>query len=148
MRPINRIVIHCSATQQGKEYSVDTIREWHKKRGFSDIGYHFIIHLDGTIEKGRPIEKPGAHAKGYNSDSVGICYIGGLSDYGKPKDTRTVAQLHALRRIVDVLKILYDVQDENINGHRDLSVDLNEDGVITPDEWMKECPCFDVNSEL
>lgn len=146
MREINLIVIHCTATRQQVDYSVDTIRQWHKARGFRDIGYHFLIALDGTIQKGRPMEQSGAHAKGYNSNSIGICYVGGLSHENKPKDTRTVAQLHALRRIVETLKIIYNITE--VVGHRDLSVDLNGDGVISQDEWMKACPCFDVKTEL
>jgi len=72
--------------------------------------------------------------------------VGGLDALGKAKDTRTIAQVHALRRIVDTLKIIYDVKD--VVGHRDLSVDLNGDGVITKGEWMKQCPCFEVKTEL
>jgi N-acetyl-anhydromuramyl-L-alanine amidase AmpD len=146
MRNLNLIVIHCSATREGVDYSVDTIRQWHKARGFRDVGYHFVIGIDGTVRKGRPIEQSGAHAKGYNSESVGVCYIGGLGTDNKPKDTRTNAQIHALRRIVETLKIIYDIED--VVGHRDLSVDMNGDGVITPNEYMKACPCFDVKSEL
>jgi N-acetyl-anhydromuramyl-L-alanine amidase AmpD len=146
MRDIDMVVIHCSATRQGKDYTVDTLRSWHKQRGFNDIGYHFIIHLDGRIEKGRPIEKPGAHAKGFNTQSIGVCYVGGLGTDNKAKDTRTVSQIHALRSIVEVLKVMFPI--ERVVGHRDLSVDLNGDGVITPNEWMKSCPCFDVQTEL
>ena len=146
MRHINLVVIHCSATQEGVDYDVATIRKWHKLRGFKDIGYHFLVHLDGRIEKGRPVEQIGAHAKGYNRDSIGVCYIGGLDHYRKPKDTRTVAQYHALRRIVETLQIIYHATE--VVGHRDLSVDLNGDGVISKNEWMKQCPCFDVKTEL
>ena len=142
MRDINLIVIHCSATREGKDYSVGDIRKWHKKRGFRDIGYHYIICLDGTIKKGRPIDQPGAHAKGYNTNSVGVCYIGGLDSEGKPKDTRTTAQMHALRNAVSMLKALFN--NPGVVGHRDLSVDLNGDGVISKNEWMKSCPCFDI----
>ena len=146
MRPINLIVIHCTATKEGIDYGVKAIRRWHIKRGFNDIGYHFLIHLDGRIEKGRPIEKIGAHAKGFNTNSIGVVYVGGLDADEKPKDTRTMAQVHALRRIVETLKIIYDVED--VVGHRDLSVDLNGDGVISKGEWMKQCPCFNVKTEL
>ena len=146
MRDINLIVIHCSATKEGKDYSVGDIRKWHKKRGFKDIGYHFVITLVGKIKKGRPIEQPGAHAKGYNSNSIGVCYIGGLDFNGNPKDTRTLAQIHALRNNVDTLRAIYG-DNVGVVGHRDLSVDLNGDGVISKNEWMKSCPCFDI-SEL
>ena len=145
MRNINLIVIHCTATKEGKEYSVGDIRKWHKRRGFRDIGYHFLIGIDGTVKQGRPIEQQGAHAKGYNANSIGIAYVGGLDSYGKPKDTRTTAQIHALRAAVSVLKALYG--NVGVVGHRDLSVDLNGDGSISKNEWMKACPCFSM-SEL
>ncbi len=146
MRDINLIVIHCSATKEGIDYDVAEIRKWHLKRGFKDIGYHFLIHLDGSIERGRPWDQPGAHAKGYNNNSVGICYVGGLDSKSNPKDTRTVAQIHSLRASVQMLKAQHPLIDTV--GHRDLSVDLNGDGVITQDEWMKSCPCFNVKTDL
>jgi N-acetylmuramoyl-L-alanine amidase len=147
MRDIDHIVIHCTATKEGVDYSVEQVRDWHVNgRGFRDIGYHFFIRLDGTIDKGRPIEQAGAHAKGYNKHSIGVVYVGGLDSYGKPKDTRTVAQFHALRRCVETLKVIYG--DVEVVGHRDLSVDLNGDGMISANEWMKACPCFDVKTEL
>lgn len=93
MRKINQIIVHCSATPEGKNFNANDIDRWHKERGFDCIGYHYVIDLDGTIEKGRPIEKVGAHVKGHNSNSIGVCYIGGLASDGKtPKDTRTVEQ--------------------------------------------------------
>ena len=147
MRNVNLAVIHCLATKEGKDYNVDQVRTWHiLERGFSDIGYHFLVHRSGIIEEGRPWDKPGAHARGYNENSVGIVYVGGLDKDGKARDTRTVAQVHALRSIVSVLRAQFPGIE--VVGHRDLSVDLNGDGVITPDEWMKECPCFDVKTEL
>ena len=93
MRGIDLAVIHCSATKQGVDYDVATIRKWHLKRGFKDIGYHFLIHLDGMIERGRPWDQPGAHAKGYNSNSIGICYVGGTDGMGRPTDTRRITRL-------------------------------------------------------
>ena len=146
MRDINLIVIHCTATKRGIDYSVNTIRKWHKKRGFKDIGYHFVIHLDGTIERGRPWDQSGAHALGYNENSIGIVYVGGLDENGNSEDTRTVAQIHSLRASVEIIKAMYPMID--VKGHRDLSVDLNGDGVISSQEWMKACPCFDVATEL
>ena len=139
-------VIHCSATKEGINYNVDTIRTWHLARKFSDIGYHFLVHLDGTIERGRPWDKPGAHAKGYNTNSVGICYVGGLDKKKKPKDTRTIPQVHALRAVIGVLRAQFPKID--IVGHRDLSVDLDGDGVISKSEWLKSCPCFSVKTDL
>ena len=146
MRAINRIVIHCTATKQGIDHDVKYVRGLHKARGFRDIGYHFLIHLDGKIERGRPWDIPGAHAKGYNSDSIGIAYVGGLDENGKPKDTRTVAQMHSVRASVEIIKAQYPMI--KVVGHRDLSVDLNGDGVISKGEWMKACPCFDVKTDL
>jgi len=148
LRTINLIVIHCSATEEGKDYSVADITQWHQARGFKTIGYHFLIHSDGSIdgelEGCRPIQEIGAHAKGYNRNSIGICYIGGLR-YGKPADTRTPAQIESLRCLVKALRSVFPSE---VVGHRDLSVDLNGDGVISPQEWMKACPSFDVKTEL
>ena len=94
MRPIDSIIIHCSATPEGKHFTAADIRRWHKAQGWSDIGYHYVILLDGTVQEGRPISQPGAHCKGMNARSIGICYIGGLAADGKtPKDTRTTAQI-------------------------------------------------------
>ena len=107
MRTIDRLVIHCTATQEGRNYNVDTIRSWHMgDRGFSDIGYHFLIHLDGTIERGRPWDIPGAHAQGYNRTSIGVAYVGGVDKNG-PKDTRTDEQKIALRAVVGIIKAMF-----------------------------------------
>ena len=135
-------MIHCTATEEGIDYTVDDVRRWHEARGFSDCGYHYLIHLDGTVERGRPIEKPGAHAKGYNAKSIGIAYVGGLDSNMRPSDTRTVPQIHALRAMVSVYRALYT--GIKVVGHRDLSVDLNGDGAISKDEWLKACPCFNM----
>ena len=145
MRNISLVVIHCTASPEGVKLNVADVRKGHLKRGFKDIGYHFLIHLDGTVERGRPWDQPGAHARGYNVESIGIAYVGGILD-GKPKDTRTVAQFHSLRACVAIIKAQYPLV--NVVGHRDLSVDLNGDGVISKNEWMKACPCFDVKTEL
>ena len=146
MRTIDRLVIHCTATQEGRNYNVDTIRSWHMgDRGFSDIGYHFLIHLDGTVERGRPWDIPGAHAQGYNRTSIGVAYVGGVDKNG-PKDTRTDEQKIALRAVVGIIKAMFPMIE--VCGHRDLSVDLNGDNVISPIEWMKACPSFDVKTEL
>lgn len=146
MRAISLLVIHCTATREGIDYNVDTVRTWHKYRGFKDIGYHFLIHLDGTIERGRPWDIPGAHAKGYNSESIGVAYCGGTDRHGDPKDTRTVAQVHALRCVVSFMRAMFPLIA--VVGHRDLSTDLNGDGVISPQEFMKACPSFDVKTDL
>lgn len=125
MRKLNKIIIHCSDTPKGREHNVEDIRRWHKEKGWSDIGYHYLVLLDGTIEEGRPLEKAGAHAKGYNSTSIGICYVG-----GKGGDTRTKAQNGALVKLVFTLKTEHNISNENIIGHCDVS--------------NKKCPQFDV----
>lgn len=148
MRNVNLIVIHCSADEAGTDRTVESINKDHRARGFRKIGYHFLIHIDGTIsgakEGMRKMNEQGAHARGYNAYSVGVCYVGGLKK-GKPSDTRTTAQIHALRGVVKALQSIYP--ESQVVGHRDLSVDLNGDGVITKNEWMKSCPCFEI-SEL
>ena len=98
MRKINLIIVHCSATPEGKDFTVDDITRWHKARGFKTIGYHYVIYRDGSIHKGRPVSEEGAHCVGHNKNSIGVCYIGGLAADGKtPKDTRTDSQKSSLR---------------------------------------------------
>lgn len=155
MRPsdIDSIVIHCSATRAGQDVRASDIDKWHKERGFKMIGYNYVIDLDGTVEDGRPLSMSGAHCntsgtcgRPYNSHSIGICYIGGLDKNGKPADTRTDAQKMAMHKLVMELVEKYHITD--ILGHRDASPDKNHDGKITRNEWIKDCPCFDVRSEF
>ena len=94
----------------------------------------------------RPLSRIGAHAKGYNRNSIGTCYEGGLDKCGKPKDTRTPELRVALRQLVNELLLRFP--DCKVCGHRDLSFDLNHNGKIDPHEWTKQCPCFDVATEL
>ena len=145
MRQINLIVIHCSATRAGSELTPQQLDAMHRRRGFNGTGYHYYIRRSGEICTGRPINVVGAHAKGYNAKSVGICYEGGLDQNGKAMDTRTLDQRVALRRVIDGL--LRRFPGSRLCGHRDLSPDLNGNGVIEPYEWTKMCPCFDVTSE-
>ena len=138
MRDLNRIILHCSATKEGREYSVETIRKWHtdpkpKGRGWSDIGYHYVIHLDGSVSQGRPLDRSGAHTKGHNADTVGICYIGGIDKEGKPKDTMTPEQNKAFRMLVLSLRTLFDA-DMTIHGHNEFS--------------SKACPSFIVREKF
>ena len=109
MRSIKEIIIHCSATREGQEIPVETIKKWHTEgRGWTDIGYHFYIELDGTIKKGRDIDKTGAHCKGHNRNSIGLCYCGGVEADGKtPKDTRTEVQKESLLHVLKTLKAMY-----------------------------------------
>lgn len=143
---IDSLVIHCSATRAGQDVRAADIDKWHKERGFAMIGYNYVIDLDGTVEIGRPLTMVGAHCKGWNDRSIGICYVGGLDKNGNPKDTRTPAQKEAMNRLVYDLLEAYPTITQ-ILGHRDTSPDLNGDGTITPNEWIKACPCFDVRSE-
>ena len=132
MRKIDKIIIHCSATPEGREVTVKEITAWHRARGFTTIGYHYLIGLDGTIHPGRPIETPGAHCKGQNSRSVGVCYAGGTDAAGRPKGTRTDAQRKALRSLVADLKRRFP--GATVHGHREFAA--------------KACPCFDAGKEL
>ena len=133
MRKINKIIIHCSATPEGREHDVADIRRWHLKRGFNDIGYHYLIHIDGTIEEGRPINKQGAHCSGENRGSIGICYVGGMSkDMKKAKDTRTQAQKDSLIKLMHELIYKYN-KDMTIHGHNEYA--------------NKACPSFNVQEE-
>lgn len=130
MRTITLIIIHCSATPEGRSLSFEECRRNHiMHRHFRDIGYHFYITRDGTVHDGRPIEKVGAHCEGHNSHSIGICYEGGLDANGKPADTRTEAQRKALKSLVERMHRLFP--KALIVGHHDLNP-------------RKACPCFKV----
>lgn len=142
MREINLIVIHCSATREDRTLSVQDLELCHRRRSFNGIGYHFYIRKDGSIIATRPIEKIGAHAKGWNLKSIGICYEGGLDRRGRAKDTRTTQQKRALEKLVTLL--LEEYPGSRVCGHRDLSPDLNGNGEIEPEEWIKQCPCYEV----
>lgn len=131
MRKIEKIIIHCTATPEGREVTVGEVRCWHRARGFRTIGYHYLIGLDGTIHAGRPEAETGAHCLGQNARSIGVCYVGGL-DRGtlKPKDTRTAAQRESLRNLVATLRKRYP--GATVHGHREFAA--------------KACPCFDVSA--
>ena len=155
MKPenIDAIIIHCSATRAGQDIHAADIDKWHKERGFKEIGYHFVVDLDGTVETGRALPKDGAHCNtsgtsgvNYNKHSIGVCYIGGLDENGEPADTRTDEQKIAMEQLVHELMGKYPIKE--VIGHRDASPDKNDDGKITPNEWVKMCPCFDVRAEF
>jgi len=130
-RQINEIVIHCSATVQGKYYDVFDIHRWHLDRGWSGIGYHYVVNLDGVISIGRNVNYVGAHVKGHNYNSIGICVIGGLGKDGNPKENSfTKDQMIHLEGLIRELKKLYP--DAEVLGHRDFQ------GV------KKSCPCMEV----
>ncbi len=145
LRAIVGIVIHCSATREGQDVSAATIRSWHLAKKWADIGYHFVIRLDGTIEVGRPLARAGAHVEGYNARTIGICYVGGVGADGQPKDTRTPEQKAALLTLLTELRSRFP--GATIRGHRDYSPDLNGNGRIEPSEYMKACPSFDAAGE-
>ena len=142
-RNITKIIVHCSATPEGEDKTVADIRADHKKQGWSDIGYHYVIYRDGTVHNGRDVDIQGAHCadNGGNINSIGVCYIGGVErripgvayKNLKPKDTRTDAQKVALLNLLLDLKKLYP--HAVILGHRDL------------DEHGKLCPSFDAKKE-
>lgn len=133
MRKITKIIIHCSATPEGRDYTIADIDRWHKQKGWKGIGYHYVVYRDGSVHSGRNIEEIGAHCTGQNANSIGICYIGGLSADGKTaKDTRTSEQKKALRDLVKKLQTKYP--NVTIHGHNEFA--------------NKACPCFDVKTEL
>jgi N-acetyl-anhydromuramyl-L-alanine amidase AmpD len=129
MRPINLIVIHCAATPPDADIGREEIHQWHLARGWSGIGYHFVIRRNGDIEIGRDMERVGAHAQGHNSDSLGLCMVGGIDTYGNPEDNFTDAQYEALLSLVLALQIRHP--QAKVLGHRDLP------GV------QKACPSID-----
>jgi N-acetylmuramoyl-L-alanine amidase len=137
MRDLNRIILHCSATPEGREVSVDTIRSWHtdpppQGNGWSDIGYHYVIHLDGTTEIGRPISIQGAHTSGENEDSIGVCYIGGVDTSMAAKDTMTVLQEISFVKLVKSLSLIFG--QLSVHGHNEFST--------------KACPSFLVEEKF
>lgn len=133
MRKVNKIVVHSSASPEGREDTVEDVTRWHLARGFKDIGYHYIIELDGIVFQGRPLSKQGAHVRGHNTDTIGICYIGGTDNTRQrnPKDTRTDAQKRSLRKLLSDLKQMFP--NAEIVGHRDLAATA--------------CPSFDAKNE-
>ena len=133
MRKIRKIIIHCAATPEGKDYTVGQIDSWHRARGFKGIGYHYVVYRDGSVHTGRVPEIAGAHCSGHNADSIGVCYIGGCAADGRtPKDTRTPAQRMALERLVRDL--IEEYPGATVHGHREFAA--------------KACPSFDVGKWL
>ncbi len=133
-RQIKYLVVHCSATPEGRNHTAKDIDAWHRQRGFDGIGYNYVIRLDGTVEEGRDVNKIPSHVKGYNKESIGICYIGGIDKNTlQPKDTRTPAQKEALKKLLVELKKLYPQAE--ILGHRDFP------------NVAKACPCFNAKIE-
>jgi len=130
---IDQIIIHCSATLPSMDEDVDVyrIRTWHLNRGWDDIGYHYVITTHGDIQPGRSLGYVGAHAKGYNANSIGVCLVGGLDEDGNPANTFNHTQMSALKELIKSLMVVFP-NISSVEGHRDL------EGV------SKACPCFDV----
>ena len=124
------IVIHCSASQNKPSIDRATIAQWHRSRGFMDIGYHFVIKTEGDVEVGRDIDVVGSHVQGHNSSTIGICMVGGVDEANRPTNNFTPEQMNSLRKLVTELKLQYP--EAEVKGHRDFP-NVN-----------KECPCFDV----
>ena len=133
MRPINKIIIHCSATPEGRDVDVEDVRDWHMKgNGWIDVGYHYFIKLDGEIQTGRPIELVGSHTRGFNKGSIGVAYAGGMNKRNtKPKDTRTEEQKDAIIELINRIRETYP--DIEIHGHNEFS--------------NKACPSYSVVDE-
>lgn len=127
---VEHIVVHCSATKASMDIGATEIDRWHREQGWWRIGYHLVIKRDGTLEAGRPLHNMGAHAKGHNESSWGICMVGGLDEEGNPENNFTQAQFETLRQVIYFLKTL--AKRATVLGHRDLP------------HVNKDCPCFDV----
>lgn len=131
-RAITEIIVHCTDTPEGREVTVEDVRRWHRQQGWTDIGYHYLVGLDGKVHEGRSVDIAGAHCQGHNSHSIGVAYVGGRAATGKePKDTRTNAQRAALARLLLDLCCIY--KGARIYGHRDFAA--------------KACPSFDARKE-
>jgi N-acetylmuramoyl-L-alanine amidase len=138
------LVVHCSASKPSVFVDASVINRWHVKRGFLKVGYHFVIRRDGVVEKGRELNEIGAHAEGFNTRSIGICLAGGLNEKtGRPENNFTLDQFAALAQLI--LRLRQEkFPDVQVLGHRDLYGDTNGDGVVNSQDWLKDCPCFDV----
>lgn len=129
MRKISEIILHCSAVKPGQTSSARQIDEWHRRRGWRAIGYHYVIRRDGTIERGRDESDVGAYCMGHNTTSLGICYEGGLDEDGNPADTRTAAQKHSMEALLQDLLARYP--QAMVYGHHHF-------------DPGKACPCFEL----
>lgn len=131
MRDINQIIVHCTATPRGRDFTVADIDRWHRARGFACIGYHYVVYLDGSIHPGRDVGRAGAHCRGHNAYSIGVVYVGGVEADGSPADTRTPEQRVALSVLIKRLKGVYP--GVTVHSHYEFAA--------------KACPCFDAAAE-
>lgn len=132
LRVITEVIVHCTATPEGRAVAVDTIRTWHKAQGWSDIGYHYVVLLDGRVEEGRPEALIGSHVAGHNTGTLGVVYVGGVDTAMKPKDTRTAGQKATLLELVKGLIKKYPTITK-VTGHNQYAA--------------KACPSFDVRND-
>lgn len=140
-RGTNLLVVHVTATPAAMDIGAKEVDAMHRAKGWSGIGYHFVIRRNGKVETGRNIRQIGAHVQGWNSVSIGVALVGGIDESGRPQDNRTPEQTASLIQLLTQLQKTYPHAE--VCGHRDLSPDKNRDGVISPDEHIKACPCFD-----
>lgn len=133
---VDTIVIHCSATKPSQDVDITDIRRWHKAKGWADVGYHFVVLPNGLVQYGRDITRQGAHVKGHNKTSIGICYVGGLDEKGEPSGVLTSAQQFAMSDLIEELVCHDDLQITRLMGHRDFP------GVA------KACPCFNIEEKF
>lgn len=143
MRNIQYIAVHCTASHQSM--TIEGLKQEFKRKGWVNPGYHYVVSPDGKITQLLDEDKVSNGVKGFNSVSINVAYIGGIDTNGKPIDNRTDAQKASLRSLLKMLHKKYPTAV--IQGHRDFSPDLNKDGKITPNEWMKSCPCFNAKEE-
>lgn len=127
------IIIHCAATRPDMDIGAAEIDKWHRARNFLCIGYHVVIRRDGTVEKGRDLDSPGAHARGYNGTSVGVCMVGGINDQGEPERNFTDAQWDSLKAVISGLTEQYP--EAKVIGHNEVDA-------------HKACPSFNVQEWL
>jgi hypothetical protein len=140
MRPINEIIVHCTATRpewmadKPTAAKVAEIDAWHRQRGWSQVGYHYLIDRDGTVAAGRPVEKVGAHVKGHNKGTIGVSLIGGhgSAETDDFADHYTPEQDAALRKLLASLKAAHGIT--KISAHHDYAA--------------KACPGFDLKRWL
>lgn len=143
MRNIKYIAVHCTASHQSM--TIEGLKQEFRRKGWVNPGYHYVVSPDGKITQLLDEDKVSNGVKGFNSVSINVAYIGGIDTKGKPTDNRTDEQKASLRLLLKMLHKKYPAAV--IQGHRDFSPDLNKDGKITPNEWMKACPCFNAKEE-